>query len=69
VVQWDIDCYEQLQDPAWALELLANEQERNVDGNAGKRKSETSRSSASALRRQAAYLLAQYWAPRTRDNR
>jgi hypothetical protein len=65
VLQWDIDRYEHLQDSAWELELLANKQERSVDGEAGREKSEISRTSASDLRREAAYLLTQYWAPRT----
>jgi hypothetical protein len=69
VVQWDVDRYEQLQDSAWELELLAVDQERSVDRSAGTRKSETSRTSASVLRQHAAHLLAHYWAPRPPANR
>ena len=68
MVRWDIDRYEHLQDSAWELELLANEQERRVDCDAGRRESKTSRTRASELRRQAAHLLTQYWAPRTPEN-
>ena len=67
-MQWDIERYEQLQDSAWELELLANEQETHTDRDAGGT-SEMSRTSARGLRRQAAHLLAQYWAPRPPERR
>jgi hypothetical protein len=69
VVQWDNDRYEQLQDSAWELERLAVEQEKSVNRYAGLRMSETSRMSASALRQEAAHLLAMYWTPRTPESR
>jgi hypothetical protein len=60
VTDWDVDRYEQLQDAAWELELLASKQHRTVD----QEPSAMSLLSAHALRQQAADLLAQYWAPR-----
>ncbi len=65
MVLWDIDRYEQLQDAAWALELLANEQRVLDDTRTGVRPAAMSRTRARALRQQAADLLAQYWVPRS----
>jgi hypothetical protein len=64
VIHWDVDRYEQLQDSAWELEMLAVEQDRRASRYAGLGSSETSRVRASAFRQQAAHLLATYWAPR-----
>lgn len=54
-MQWDADRYEQLQDSAWELELLAGEHRTVHDDR------ERSRTAARELRHRAASLLAQYW--------
>ena len=65
MVEWDVDRYDQLQDAAWELELLAGAQDRDVDRDAGRPNGDMSRTTARAFRQQAAGLLARYWEPRS----
>jgi DNA-directed RNA polymerase specialized sigma24 family protein len=66
VVQWDIDRYEQLQDSAWELDAWASEQDRFARRDEHGSDGAVNRTSARALRDQAARMLAQYWVlPRT----
>jgi hypothetical protein len=64
MANWDIDRYEQLQDSAWEIELLANERHDTVDPKSHARSSAVSRDRAGTLRQEAADLLAQYWVKR-----
>ena len=63
MVEWDIDCYEQLMDAAWQLDSLAAEQDTSHDASA-RRSADQNRISAGAVRQEAADLLSQYWVPR-----
>ena len=61
VVQWDIDRFEQLQESAWELDSRAFEQDRIATCDGHRFDAEANRTSARALRDQAAHMLAQYW--------
>lgn len=58
---WDIDRYEQLQDAAWELDGWASEQDRNARRSGRHSEGDANRGRASALRQEAAHLLARYW--------
>ncbi len=61
MIQWDIDRYEQLQDSAWELQVMATAQDRSA-ANAGRRsEGDRNRTRAQTLRQQAAQLLTHYW--------
>ena len=66
VVQWDIDRFEQLQESAWELDSWASEQDRFARRDEHGSGGAVNRTTAHALRGEAAHMLAQYWVlPRT----
>jgi hypothetical protein len=62
VITWDIDRYEQLQDAAWELDSWATEQDAGAKRHQRRSEGDVNRKRASALRQEAALVLAQYWA-------